>query len=178
MHTVSRRSKLLPVAALMACLFGLACGAEPEAVEAPEPPAPSFGSTDARLRAMLETTVARWNDAACLGIGISEQPNHRLVFNDGSKMTEGRMAQTVGSRQSATIRIMDDEVQPWHYTPEFLEALVMHEMAHVLAFTDDHAADGALGPGKGDNTISDATLTRVCSSADPGVVCGCFNVEQ
>jgi hypothetical protein len=179
MVTRSRPLGLLPLGTL-AALLGLACASTDDAAVdgyADAPPGPSFGSADVRLSAMVESTVSRWNAAACLGIVASDAPDHRLVFDDGSSMTGGRLAQTNGSMVDATIRILDDEVVPWHYTPEALERLVMHEMAHLLAFTNEHVADGALGPGKGDNTITQATLTRVCSSENPSIECRCFNVE-
>jgi hypothetical protein len=171
---------LLPLGTVLA-LFGLACASTDDAAvheDADVLLAPSFGSADLRLSAMVESAVTRWNDAACLGIVASDAPDHRLVFDDGSSMTEGRLAQTNGSMVDATIRILDDEVVPWHYTPESLERLVMHEMAHLLAFTNEHVADGALGPGKGNNTITDATLSRVCSSVNPSIECRCFNIEK
>jgi hypothetical protein len=179
MSTRSRPLARLPLGTL-AALFGLACASADEAAVDGDAvvPAPSFGSADVRLSAMVESTVTRWNDAACLGIVASDAPDHRLVFDDGSRMTEGRLAQTNGSMVDATIRILDDEAVPWHYTPEALERLVMHEMAHLLAFTNEHVADGALGPGKGDNTITEATLSRVCSSENPSIECRCFNLEQ
>lgn len=172
---------VLPLASTAALLFGVACGSDGGAAledVALEPPRPTFGSSELRLLAPLESAVARWNAAACLDLVIADSPDNRLTFDDGSGLTEGRLAQTNGSMGDTTIRILDDEVRPWHYTPEHLEKLVMHEMAHVLAFTSDHVADGALGPGKGDNTVTDATLSRVCSSRDPSVECGCYAPER
>ena len=77
----------------------------------------------------------------------------------------------------ATIRVLDDAPRPWHYEAWLLEDLVLHETAHLLAWRNDHVADGALGPGTGDGTITEATLTAVCSSPKPNVVCGCFNPD-
>lgn len=142
------------------------------------PAGPSFGTTDARLRVALESTLARWNAAACLDLVVTDDgPDHRIAFDTGDRMARGRLAQTTGTVANATIRILDDEPLPWHYTPEYLETLMMHEVAHLLAYTNDHVRDGALGPGGGDNTITDATLSRVCSGANPLVVCGCYVLE-
>jgi hypothetical protein len=104
-----------------------------------------------------------------LDLAVSDAPAHSVVFAAGLD----RMARTNGSSVNATIRVLDDEPEPWHYTAELLEQLVLHETAHLLAFTNDHVSDGALGPGRGDGVLSETTLNAVCEARD----CGCFNPE-
>lgn len=160
------------VVALLSLLAVTAAACAPVSVDSPDAPQPeaiTFGSTDARLSVAVASAVARWNAATCLDLAVSDAPAHRVVFAVGLP----RMAQTNGMPDSATIRVFDDTPEPWHYTPELLEQLVLHETAHLLALTNDHVSDGALGPGSGNGVLSETTLSAVCAQRD----CGCFNPE-
>src|SRR4051812_22049293 len=107
--------------ALVATLMLAACASAPAAqFDAPtEVPAPSFGSSDVRLAQAVESSVARWNAAACLNLSVSDAPEHAVQFGETRAERQG---ETTGAWPTATIRVLDDAPRPWwHYTSTFLE---------------------------------------------------------
>lgn len=173
---------MLGMRSLLVLLLVVGCaasGSEAASEIGTEAPAPeTFGTSDARLQVALKAAVAEWNNAACLGLVVSnDAPDHTFAFSDASSIRPGRTAETMGVWSDTRTRILDDSAEdvPWHYSEQLLQNMVAHEMGHILGRTNDHAADGVDGPGiPYDGRVTESSLSKVCEQRD----CGCFNVSE
>lgn len=154
----------------------------PEVVElVAEPPVVTFSisgedSYNARfplplLHEGLVSALARWSSATCRELEmVPEGGQHTVSWGDATTVQAGRLGQTTGSWDAALI-------QAKKVTKGATPIILAHEIAHLLARSNDHAEDGVYSDdpfSAGKDVITAADLTKVCSSFE----CVCFKPEE
>lgn len=143
---------------------------EPEAVVEPEPVV--FGFRVEAHTDVVQEALDRWVAAACIDVAIDPQGPHEILFTTEGFTSPHRIGQTTGRWEAATIRIRDEG-----WLDEQLVTVLMHELAHLLAVTNDHIDGSVLSEEDGfapeNQFISAELLGLVCERQR----CGCFQPE-
>lgn len=149
---------------------------EPAPAAAPEPaPAPAMGFRVAAAEKahLVQAVLARWSAASCLDLELTTDGPHEVLFTTEGFTAPHRIGQTTGTWEAAIIRVRDEGWLNYQ-----IEIVLMHELAHLLAITNDHVDNSVLSETDGfadrNLKISDELLTRVCERR----TCGCFNPES
>lgn len=149
---------------------------EPEPAAEPEPaPAPPMGFRVARPEKthLVQAVLQRWSAATCLDLAVTADGPHEVLFTTSGFTAAHRIGQTTGTWEAATIRVRDEGWLDYQ-----IEIVLMHELGHLLAITNDHVDNSVLSETDGfaprNLVISDELLTRVCERR----ACGCFNPES
>lgn len=122
---------------------------------------------------IVRAALDRWVAASCLDLQITDTGPHQVLFTTEGFTSPTRIGQTTGTWEAAQIRIRDEGWLDYQ-----IEIVLMHELAHLLAITNDHVDNSVLSESDGFEArnlrISDELLTRVCERR----ACGCFNPES
>lgn len=123
------------------------------------------------LHTSLDTALDRWSAATCrVLVALPEGGQHTVSWGDSTTIQAGRLGQTAGSWDAARI-------QAKKITKGATPIILAHELGHLLARSNDHAADGVYSDdpfSEGKDVITAADLTKVCASFD----CACFQPEE
>lgn len=123
------------------------------------------------LAPSLEQAVSRWSRATCREMTVlPEGGQHTVSWGDKTNVVSGRLGQTTGDWDAAIIRAVK-------VTEPATSVIVAHELGHLLARSNEHAADGVYGsdpfPDQA-GAITEASLTKVCAALE----CLCFQPES
>lgn len=123
------------------------------------------------LHEALTSALLRWSTATCRTLEmVPEGGQHTVKWGDATTIVPGRLGQTTGSWDAALI-------QSKKITKGATPIILAHELAHLLARSNDHAVDGVYSDdpfSEGNDVITEADLTKVCSSFE----CKCFIPEK
>lgn len=116
--------------------------------------------------------LARWERATCLDLRVTDDGPHVVTLTEEGFSARTRAGQTTGTWEAAEIRVRPS------LAPARRAVVLTHELAHLLALTNDHQPESVMSADDGfaarNQFISSALLARVCRARD----CGCFAPER
>lgn len=139
---------------------------------APAPPAPApIGFRAVARLDLVGAVLARWERATCLNLPITADGAHEIRFTE-TGLGRGRIGQTSGTWENATISVKEKG-----FSNAQISIVLTHELAHLLAITNDHQPRSVMSADDGfeahNQLITAPLLARVCEKRE----CGCFAPE-
>ena len=141
------------------------------------PPPPAIGFSVPSRPELVQPLLDRWSAATCLELTLSDNGPHSVLFTTDGFSARNRLGQTTGTWDAATIRIRPVQVEAQLPLDTQMSIVLMHELAHLLALTNDHVDNSVMSADDGfaarNLNISADLLNVVCERRD----CGCFQPE-
>lgn len=131
-------------------------------------PGESFGFKVTEREELVRSVLDRWERATCMRFEITDDGPHTIRFADRVP-TGGHIG---GTWEAARI-----DVQTHNWTDSQIKVPLTHEIAHLLALTNEHLDRSVLAGewqfNRSNQVISAPLLAMICRVRE----CGCFSPE-